>query len=132
MRILIIDDDLISSKKLEILLEGYGTCDVAETGEQAIEFFKRAHQEARPYQLITLDIGLPDIKGQVVLEKIRTWEKENLKNEEKEVKVLMVTAKSDSMNIWTSFRKGCEGYLKKPFDKENLYRALKKVNVIKA
>ncbi len=125
MRILIVDDELISANKLNLLLTPHGTCLMVETGQQAIDAFIQAHREDAPFGLISLDINLPDMTGQDVLETIRRWETDNgITNTVKETRILMVTAMSDRKSIISSFEKGCEGYLSKPFNSEKLKKSL--------
>lgn len=125
MRILIVDDEFVSLNKLSLLLSAYGECDAATNGGQALEMFKLAHEEKRPYDLITMDISMPGLSGLEVVSKIRGWEFElGIRSIAQEVKILMVTATTDSKSIISSFKKGCEGYLYKPFNKEKVHNAL--------
>jgi two-component system chemotaxis response regulator CheY len=74
MRILIVDDDFSSRLILQEMLSPYGECDVAVNGTQAVEAFMLAWHEDRRYDLICLDIMMPDVDGQVVLKGIRSME----------------------------------------------------------
>lgn len=128
MRILIVDDEVVSMKKLKNLLSIYGSCDVAFNGEKAIEMFMEAHQQNYPYVLVTLDIGLPDVSGIEVLKGIRTWENEESKIRQIEaVKVLMVTADNCEEVIKDSISAGCSNYIVKPFDEWNVKKVLSKL-----
>lgn len=130
MRILIIDDDPVSLAKLSVLLKKYGECDTAFSGTEAIEKFKKAHEDYLPYNLISLDINMPDMTGQEVLEHIHRWELDNKINEIGErAKIIMVTAMHDMENLVTSFKKGCDGYLTKPFDTGKLRETLSKIGI---
>lgn len=130
MKILVVDDDPVSLAKLSVLLKKYGECDTAENGDEAIEKFKTAHREYIPYQLITLDIRMPDLSGQEVLEEIHKWEIANKIGEIGErAKIIMVTAMDDVDNLVTAFKQGCDGYLTKPFNAEKLRSALSKIGI---
>ena len=130
MRKLIVDDDPVSLAKLSVLLKKYGECETALSGREAIEKFKKAHENYMPYTLITLDIKMPDMDGQEVLEHIHRWELENKIHEIGErAKVIMVTAVDDVDNLVTAFKKGCGGYLTKPFNAEKLRSALAKIDI---
>jgi DNA-binding response OmpR family regulator len=63
MRILLIDDEPIALTKLELMLTNVGVCDTAASGIAATECFIKAIGDNRPYDLITIDIELPDITG---------------------------------------------------------------------
>ena len=125
MRILVVDDEFVSLKKLSLLLDDIGTCDTASSGEEALEMFIAAEQVNSPYELITLDIDMPGMSGTETVAKIRKYEEEmGIASLHTSVKVLMVTAMSDSKNIMASFKGGCEGYLKKPFSRESIEKGL--------
>lgn len=125
MKILIVDDDFISRSKMQKILESFGECEVAENGENAIMAFNMAIQFGAPFDLISLDIEMPDISGIEVLGRIRDIEKESEILKEKQVKVLMVTSYSDEDKVLGSIKAGCNNYIVKPFDKEKVTSKLK-------
>ena len=71
MRILIVEDEITCRMLLKEILSLYGDCDIAVDGEQAIYAFRLAWEENKPYDLICMDIMMPNIDGQKALEKIR-------------------------------------------------------------
>ena len=129
MRILVVDDDYISRTKLKSLLSAYGDCDAVPNGEIALQMFEKAYKESAPYNLITMDIEMPDLSGQEVVHNIRQWELENKVKTSRQVKILMITIKNDVNDIMSSFKEGCEWYLTKPVTPENLREALAKVTI---
>jgi two-component system chemotaxis response regulator CheY len=73
---------------------------------------------------------VPDIDGKDVISTIRQWEFENEKYKAgKEVKILMISAMEDSKNIMGSFREGCEAYLVKPVNADNLKKTLADLDI---
>ena len=132
MRILIVDDDLVARTKLKTLLADCGQCDTAEDGDQAWEIFQKAHKTSEPYDLITMDIDMPGMNGHEVVAKIREWEKQNKAFETSiEAKVLMVTSMQSRTDAITSFREGCECFIRKPIKPDNLAEALEKLKIYK-
>ena len=130
MKILVIEDEFISRVKLQKILSRYGECHIAVNGEEMMEAFVEAHHENDPYDLLTVDIRLPDISGQEIVRRIREWEKDNgVVTSDKEAKILMVTAMSDGKNIMASFKEGCEGYVVKPFDFNKIADALSRMDI---
>ena len=129
MRILVVDDDYVSRTKLKSLLSAYGDCDAVPNGEIALQMFEKAFKESVPYNLITMDIEMPDLSGQEVVHSIRQWELENKVKPSQQVKILMITIKNDVNDIMSSFKEGCEWYLTKPVTPENLREALAKVTI---
>ena len=132
MRILVVDDDYVSRTKLKALLSAYGDCDIAPSGEIALELFTKAHEEGAPYQLITLDIKMPGKGGKEVLTEVREWETANACYKSRTTaKIVMVTIMKDSENIMGSFRENCDGYLIKPITPEKLREYLAKLAIIR-
>lgn len=131
MKILIIDDELVSRKKMVKIMESYGKITEVETGSMALAQFMKAVDRHIPFDLITLDIGMPYMDGTEVLYKIRDVEnKKNIPDEER-VKVIMVTAQSDKDSIITCLQAGCNDYVVKPFNAEIVRAKLEKLGLIK-
>jgi two-component system chemotaxis response regulator CheY len=128
MRILIADDDYVSRTKLKSILGQYGRCDTVPNGESAFSMFEKAHEEDIPYDLISMDILMPDPgQGQDAIKNIREWEKKN--HVEEPAKILVVSQLKDCENILSSFDEGCAWYLIKPVSPESIAAALKKLGI---
>ena len=131
MRILIVEDDFTSRKLLQGILLPYGQCDVAVDGEEAIKAFEIAWKELKPYDLICLDIMMPNIDGQQALLRIREMEEEMGVDQTEAVKVIMTTALNDPKNVFASLYKGCAAsYLVKPYTKSNVIDELRHLKFI--
>jgi two-component system chemotaxis response regulator CheY len=125
MRILIVDDEYTSRARLKALLAAYGDCDVAPDGDVALRLFMASYEERFPYELITMDVNLPNAQGQEVITKIREFEDEQAEFQSiAEAKVLMISVADDPENVISSFSKGCVDYLVKPVSAEKLRIAL--------
>lgn len=131
MRTLIVEDDFTCRRLLQKILSPYGDCDITINGKEAIEAFRLALDEDESYDLICLDIMMPEMDGQEALKKIREIEKEKGILGLDGVKVIMTTALKDSKNVFGAFKTGCEGYLVKPIDKKRLIEEMKKLELIK-
>ena len=130
MKILIVDDEFVSRKKAQKILSQYGECDIAIDGTEALEAFHLAHKEAKPYDLITMDILMPDMDGIEALKRIRKWEESRNIQLGKGVKVVMLTASKTSDSVLSSFNEGCEAYVVKPFNKEHLTKAMSELGLV--
>ena len=71
MKILIIEDDYVSYNIFKTFLQHYGTCHNATTGKDAIDIYNNALFSGNAYDLILIDIILPDMNGQEILKLIR-------------------------------------------------------------
>ncbi len=129
MRIMVVDDELVSRKKMEKILSGFGEVEVVENGEKAIDIFRKASDKGEEFDLITLDIEMPGIDGTETLFEIREIEKEKHIPTNKQVKVLMVTSHSHRDYVITSMQAGCNDYIVKPFTKDTVIKKLFDMNV---
>jgi len=129
MRILIVEDDLLGRIILRKLLCSRGDCDTAVNGKEAVEAFRMSWGENKPYDLICLDILMPEMDGFEALKAIRGYEEGRGIFGQQRVKVIMITGKDDSKSVLTSFREGCEGYVVKPVDRESLQKQMKEMGL---
>lgn len=131
MKTLIAEDDFISRLVLQKMLLPFGHCDVVVNGKEAVEAFKIAVAEKSPYDLICLDIMMPEMDGNEALKLIREKEKEAGISPRDEVKILMITALDTPKDVVEAYYKGgCTSYLVKPINKIKISNALKDLNLI--
>lgn len=131
MRTLIVEDDFVSRRLLQRFLQPLGTCDVAVNGVEAIQAFHLALAEGRRYDLVCLDIMMPQMDGQEVLKRLRKLEADRDIVMLQAAKVVMTTALSDSTNVLESFRSQCDGYLAKPIEYKSLLSLLSDLGLLK-
>lgn len=113
-KILIIEDEGSQRMLLREFLEERGyTVDEAETGEEGIKKVKK-----KAFDVVLIDIRLPDISGIEVLKEIR---KINL-----EIKAIMITAFQDVKLVVESLKNGAFNYLVKPINLEELLINIRK------
>lgn len=130
MKILVVDDEIVSRKKMMKIAKDFGTCEGVQNGKAALNVMKTALEEWKPYDLITLDVSMPDISGIEVLSAIRKMEEEKGLDEEERAKILMVSAHSDMETVKACMGK-CNGYMIKPFNKEIVVDKLKKIGLLR-
>ena len=114
-RVLIVEDDPQVAQINSAVLEQSGF-EVAGVAADAGQALKKLQEE--PIQLILLDIYLPGSSGLQVLREIR--------RENQQTEVIVVSAAKDSVQIREAFRMGCLDYIIKPFTLERLQGALNK------
>lgn len=108
MRILLIEDDSATAKSIESTLKVEGfVCDTTDLGEDGLEIGK-----LYDYDLIILDLMLPDMDGFDVLKRLRTAQVET--------PVLVVSGLNDTDDKVRGFGFGADDYLTKPFSKKEL------------
>jgi two-component system chemotaxis response regulator CheY len=76
LRCLVVDDDELGRELIAQYLEGIAGCDMAENGLKAVEMFRTAFEGGTPYDLILLDIVMPEMDGHIAAKEIRMIEKE--------------------------------------------------------
>lgn len=130
MKILIVDDEYVSRVKLKAILSTHGECDSAENGATALELLKSAYQRGEPYELVTMDISMPDMSGHSVVQDLREWEQTHKDASHPQSKILMITATKDIHDVMSSFSEGAEQYIIKPVTPEKLQEALVKINIL--
>ena len=104
-RVLIVDDEPQIRTVLRAYLEADGF-EVAEVGTGADTLRELTRSGARPFDVVLLDIGLPDLGGLDVLAKIRATS---------EVYVILVTARSEEVDKLIGLSVGADDYITKPF-----------------
>ncbi len=105
-RILIVDDDPGLLTLLTKVITRMGVTPVtAETGQRALE----ALQATGPFDLMILDLMLPDVDGFEVLTRLRAESANN------QMPVLILSARADPDTIKEGLALGADGYLTKPY-----------------
>lgn len=130
MKTLIAEDDFTSRLLMQELLKQYGETHTAVNGKEAIEAVRRAVKVGVPYDLICLDIMMPEMDGQQALREIREMEKVRGIISSRGVKIIMTTALADPQNVMSAFYSLCDAYLPKPIRKVDLISALKSLKLI--
>lgn len=129
LRILVVEDNLVNQKVIGKMLSNYGSCDFAEDGKSGLIQFLNGLESHNPYDLVMLDIMMPNMDGQTLLRLIRLSEAEHQIHGMDGTKIVMTTALDDKTNILGAFREGCEGYLIKPIEREAMGKLLLKLNM---
>jgi two-component system chemotaxis response regulator CheY len=133
MRILIAEDDLNSRKLIKAILSDYGECETAVDGETAINAFRTSRQKDTPFDVICLDIMMPNIDGLETLKKIREIEKELNIDDSYRVKIIMTTVLDDPKTIYDAVYRGeADAYIFKPVSRQQLLEEMHKLGLLKS
>lgn len=129
MKSLIVEDDFTSRLLLQELLRSRGQVDVASNGKEALDAFSLALKVAAPYDLVCMDIMMPEMDGQQALTELRRLEAQHGQVPGRGSKVIMITALHDKDSVMRAFREQCDGYLVKPVDGAKLAQELRALNL---
>lgn len=106
IKILVVEDDLNIAKYIETCLHmGSYTCDLCHNGKEAVQMAFDTM-----YDLILLDVMLPDLSGFEILERIK----------KREIPVIFLTAMGSVSDKVRGLRDGAEDYIVKPFESMEL------------
>jgi two-component system, chemotaxis family, chemotaxis protein CheY len=130
MRVLIVEDDFVGSRLMKKFLEADCFCHLAFDGREAIDAFEAALKEEKPYDLLFLDIMMPEVNGVDVLKTIRKMEEDRGIPAEEGVKVIMTTAMNDADVIMESFNARCDSYMVKPIRKDKLFEEIENLGLL--
>jgi CheY-like chemotaxis protein len=130
-RALVIDDDPVCRQRLQSILKDFFDCTFAVNGRLGLEEYIASREQGNCYDMITLDINMPELNGHETLEAIRKWEEENGIEGLDAVKVIMTTSEDASKHIFSSFRQGCEAYVVKSGMGDKLLDEVAKLGLLK-
>jgi two-component system chemotaxis response regulator CheY len=130
MRTLIVEDDFTSQLLLRTFLSRYGECQVAVNGKEAVAAFRSARDSGEWYDLICMDIMMPEMDGQIAVKEIRALEQAGGTLSTDGVKIIMTTSVDDVQNVVRSFESLCDAYLFKPIDTGKLLGHMKDLHLV--
>ena len=128
MRILIAEDDFASRKFMLKFLTKYAEVDVTVDGQEAVSAFELALEDGEPYDLVCLDVMMPNMDGLEALEAIRQIEA-GYPASVKRARIIMTTALNEVNQVDKAFQLGCEGYAVKPIDTDKFVVIMDKMGL---
>ena len=130
MKTLIVEDDFTSRLLLQEILKNYGAVHIAVNGKEAVAAACTAMDAGEPYNLICLDIMMPEMNGMDALKEIRGTEQARGILLTRGAKVIMTTALDGAKNIMEAFQGLCDAYLVKPIAKPALIKQMHRLGLI--
>jgi len=131
MRVLIVDDDFYSRSFLEYILHPYASCDVAENGEEAVMAFQRALKDKKPYELVCMDLRMPEIDGATAMREIRDMERDFGIEAERKARIIITSVLEDAEDTHNAMFLGdATAFLQKPIEEKSLLVELRRLGLI--
>ncbi|MGB9521845.1 MAG: response regulator, partial [Anaerolineales bacterium] len=120
IRILVVDDNQTNRTFLKRTLEGFGCAvNTASSGKVCIQEIQQAVAQQKPYQLVLLDMQMPEMDGETTVKLIR--QDENIKD----TKIIILTSMGQQGDVKRFQELGCVGYLLKPIRQLELRDAVR-------
>jgi two-component system chemotaxis response regulator CheY len=130
LRILLAEDDFASRFLLQTFLSGYGECHVAVNGKEAVEACRLVLESGQKYDLICMDIMMPEMDGREAVRQVRAMEQAQGISSTYGAKIIMTTAVQDIKEVIRCFQELCDSYLMKPVDLDQLLSQMKAYELI--
>ncbi len=118
LRILLVEDNLMSRKLAELMLIKTGfAVDVAENGQEAIEMYTGSPER---YGMILMDLQMPEIDGLEATKIIRKWELEKSRHRKDRAGIPIVALTANAMrgDREACLAAGMDDYIAKPIQRE--------------
>lgn len=130
LKILIVEDSFPSRIVLVDILKKYGFCHVAVDGLEAVEAVRLAIANGKHYDLICMDIVMPNLGGIEALHRIRHIETQMSDQITAKAKIFFTTALDDIKNVTIVYNGTADGYFTKPIQKKWIVRELQTKGLI--
>ncbi len=109
---------------------GQGECHVAVNGREAVESFRSALERGEKYDLICMDVMMPEMDGREAVQQVPALEEAHGILLSYGAKIIMTTALDGIKGVFQCFKALCDAYLVKPIDLAKLLSQMKSYQLI--
>lgn len=131
LRMLLVEDDFDSRLLMQTFLSNYGECHVAVNGKEAVSAFRSVLEHGKRYDLICMDVMMPEMDGREAVRQVRALEEEYGILSSSGAKIIMTTAVDDVKEVVRCFHDLCDGYLTKPVDAAQLVGQMRAYQLVR-
>lgn len=116
-RILVVEDNEDHQLLITLALRKIGSeVAVAEDGHRALEFAQAARDRDEPFDVILVDMSMPVLDGYETVRRLRQLGFT--------IPIIAVTARALESELERCLESGCDGFVRKPFETEELYASI--------
>ncbi|MBF0198191.1 MAG: response regulator [Planctomycetes bacterium] len=124
LRVLVVDDsELFRTSVIKIIQPYAAQIDEAKEGFETFLMVHKAMEKNEPYDLILLDLNMPQFRGEEFIKKVK--ESAALHNLQDVPKIIILSSELSKAKMVELISAGCQDYLKKPFQPEELISKVK-------
>ncbi len=124
-KILIVDDSASMRENFLAILDSIAECKLAENGRKAVELIQQAPGERAPFDLVIMDIIMPEKDGLTAVKEIRDFESRMGWHGDDTMTIVIVTTIKDPGRILIAqYECGADAYIAKPFTEETVLQTL--------
>ena len=124
-KILIVDDSASIRQSLLDILTPFATCEVATNGQEAVDLIKRTQGTGNDFDIILMDIIMPEKDGLTAVKEIREFESLMGWNGDDRLTIIIATTiKDPSRIVVAQYECGADAYIAKPFTRDTVLQTL--------
>ena len=121
LSVLVIDDDPVACEHAKLVLGQAGiACETALLGKEAIEMVRLRQARQQPFDLLLIDLKMPEMDGLEATAKIRALERADAKT----IPIIAMAANAFDEDVQRSLQAGMNAHLSKPIDNNTLFETL--------
>lgn len=131
LNVLLVDDSDSLRYILKAFLKEIAHCDEAVNGREAVTMVRESLESGKGYDLILMDIMMPDVDGLDATRRINTLLDEENVQPDCRPKIVMLTCLNDSKHMLEAqYECGAAAYITKPFERDILFETIKNLDLI--
>lgn len=127
MKSLVVDDEPVVLGFVKTLLKVYGEVVTATNGKDGIDAYVQAIEEGNPFELVTIDVEMPDMNGNEMLAELNDKEKELMATVAKKI---ILTSEGTAENVKAAVINRADSFIVKPITKITLHKKLIEIGLL--